>query len=307
MCSAACERACSSKSYLENCADLQPGAGAAGDSRDGGIRHRQVHRHVARQKDQDVISTDLSHAYSGKPKFDGNNRGFFDQACCVCPATRSSKVNQQYIRIGRPRRQVPHRTTDSSLQGSYRNMNKLAEKLASAMTADEVEQLLDDHYLGEAQTLTTEAEFNLLKLGEMRGRLTDEQRARFDEIVGEYRRQKRLGGGDADPVTRITATLDSVRDSLEAIRAALGNGAGSEVGAELRAIAQSLSRDVSVTVENQPPPGVRDILAQQVALVEKTLVPVVNAATKNLHDGQMFAQQLMQIFEALQSLEHKLE
>ena len=55
------------------------------------------------------------------------------------------------------------------LQGSYRNMNKLAERIVPVMNDDELEAVIDDHYLGEAQTLTTGAEANLLKLAELRG------------------------------------------------------------------------------------------------------------------------------------------
>ncbi|MGF2075870.1 hypothetical protein, partial [Enterococcus casseliflavus] len=65
------------------------------------------------------------------------------------------------------------------LQGSYRNMNKVTEKLAPAMTEQEVERVLDDHYASESQTLTTGAEQNLLKLAELRKRLTPTQIARW--------------------------------------------------------------------------------------------------------------------------------
>ncbi|WP_340561431.1 DNA repair ATPase [Streptomyces sp. GSL17-111] len=68
------------------------------------------------------------------------------------------------------------------LQGSYRNTNKLAERLAPVMNTAELEALLDDHYQAEAQTLTSGAEANLLKLAEIRGRLTGEQRRRWEEV-----------------------------------------------------------------------------------------------------------------------------
>jgi hypothetical protein len=58
-------------------------------------------------------------------------------------------------------------------------MNKMAEKVVAAMTADELELLVDDHYRGEAQTLTTAAEQNLLKLAELRGRQSPAQAERW--------------------------------------------------------------------------------------------------------------------------------
>ncbi|WP_435884137.1 DNA repair ATPase [Streptomyces xiamenensis] len=72
------------------------------------------------------------------------------------------------------------------LQGSYRNTNKLAERIVPVMNQDELEALIDDHYLAEAQTLTTGAEANLLKLAELRGRLGPEQQARWERIKLAY-------------------------------------------------------------------------------------------------------------------------
>ena len=40
------------------------------------------------------------------------------------------------------------------LQGSYRNMAKLAEKVVAVMNDEELDQLILDHYLSESQTLT---------------------------------------------------------------------------------------------------------------------------------------------------------
>ena len=47
------------------------------------------------------------------------------------------------------------------LQGSYRNMNKMAEKISAVMTDKELLTLIDDHYLGEAQLLKLVAPFLL--------------------------------------------------------------------------------------------------------------------------------------------------
>ncbi|MFC0598375.1 DNA repair ATPase [Streptomyces palmae] len=68
------------------------------------------------------------------------------------------------------------------LQGSYRNTNRLAERILPMMNTAEVEALIDDHYLGEAQTLTRDAEANLLKLAELRGTLGPEQARRWHEV-----------------------------------------------------------------------------------------------------------------------------
>ncbi len=73
------------------------------------------------------------------------------------------------------------------LQGSYRNTGKIAARLVPVMNDAELVSLIDDHYRGEAQTLTTGAEANLLKLAELRGRLTPEQARRWAEVKEMWR------------------------------------------------------------------------------------------------------------------------
>lgn len=73
------------------------------------------------------------------------------------------------------------------LQGSYRNTNKMAARLVPVMNDTEPASLVDDHYRGEAQTLTTGAEANLLKLAELRGRLGPGQARRWAEVKEMWR------------------------------------------------------------------------------------------------------------------------
>ncbi|QLH25337.1 DNA repair ATPase [Streptomyces sp. Rer75] len=76
------------------------------------------------------------------------------------------------------------------LQGSYRDTNKLAARIVPAMNDAELEALIDDHYRAEAQTLTGDAEANLLKLAKLRGRLTAGQAARWNEVKQGYLRRR---------------------------------------------------------------------------------------------------------------------
>src|SRR6185369_17280461 len=107
------------------------------------------------------------------------------------------------------------------LQGSYRNMNKLAEKVVSAMNESELERLIDDHYASEAQTLTRGAEQNLLKLAELRGRMSEAQAKRWAEVKEAFVRVQRMGGKDDDPVARVTGSLSLLDDQLKGIREVL--------------------------------------------------------------------------------------
>ena len=103
------------------------------------------------------------------------------------------------------------------LQGSYRNMNKMTEKLSAVMNENELNQLIDDHYLGESQLLTQGAESNLLKLAEMRGELTEIEAARWAQIKADFLRNKAMGGEDGDVGARIVAQLVDLASGFNAI------------------------------------------------------------------------------------------
>ena len=103
------------------------------------------------------------------------------------------RVNQEYIHSAG--QEDAYRTEPAfRLQGSYRNMNRIAEKVVPLMTEEEVRELVSDHYRNESQTLTTGAEANLLKFFELEGTLTEEDSARWDEIKVSFRKKKLLGG-----------------------------------------------------------------------------------------------------------------
>ncbi len=103
------------------------------------------------------------------------------------------------------------------LQGSYRNMNKMTEKLSAVMNQEELNQLIDDHYLGESQLLTQGAESNLLKLSEMRGELTEVEAERWAQIKTDFLRNKAMGGEDGDVGARIVAQLVDLASGFNAI------------------------------------------------------------------------------------------
>lgn len=124
-------------------------------------------------------------------------------------------ANQQYIASAA--QDDKYRTEPPfKLQGSYRNMNKMAEKVVPVMTEEEVEQLIEDHYRGEAQTLTVGAEENLLKLGELRKTQTSEQLERWEQIKNDYVRHQNLGDGD-NPMASIANQISLLQQGLEQI------------------------------------------------------------------------------------------
>ncbi|MDT3486688.1 hypothetical protein [Stenotrophomonas maltophilia] len=94
-------------------------------------------------------------------------------------------------------------------------MNKLAEKISPVMNEDELQQLISDHYLGEAQLLTTGAEENLLKLAELRGVLDEVQSQRWAQIKRDFLRNKAMGADDSDVGGRVVAQLADIASALQ--------------------------------------------------------------------------------------------
>ncbi len=151
------------------------------------------------------------------------------------------RVNQQYIASAA--QADAYRTEPAfRLQGSYRNMNKLAEKVSPVMNAAELQQLLGDHYQGEAQLLTTGAEENLLKLGELRGTLDAAQAARWAQVKRDFARNKAMGAGDADVGTRVVAQLNDLVESVRGLDAAAASAAPAQAPAPWDALLAALDR-----------------------------------------------------------------
>ncbi|WP_107400536.1 DNA repair ATPase [Streptomyces africanus] len=121
-------------------------------------------------------------------------------------------VNAAYI-ASAARSDVTRTEPPFRLQGSYRTMNKIAQRIQPVMNDTELTALIDDHYTAEAQTLTTGAEANLLKLAELRDTLTTEQAARWSEVKAAYVRTQTPGGLEGD--------LGLLADRVAAVQSAL--------------------------------------------------------------------------------------
>ncbi|TVU91807.1 AAA family ATPase [Vreelandella titanicae] len=140
---------------------------------------------------REVPSTDFEHDYSAAEREEivAVLKNMFKAREVVL------RVNQQYIassaQADEYRTEPPFR-----LQGSYRNMNRLAEKMSPILSNDELEAIIDDHYVGEAQLLTQGAEENLLKLKELRGTLSEEEKQRWEAIKREFQRRQLTGGNE---------------------------------------------------------------------------------------------------------------
>src|SRR5690606_33394201 len=219
-------------SYIENCLTSNPVlAPLATRSMD------DVYRFIDKVEGRPFSANSLSHAYSAAAI--GEITAVLERLIAVREVVY--RVNQQYIasaaQADRYRTEPPFK-----LQGSYRNMNRLAEKVAPVMNQAELEQLIDDHYRGEAQLLTTGAEENLLKLAEIRGRLDAEQAARWEQIKRDFLRNKAMGGEDAGVGDRVVAQLVDLVEGVRGLDSGLRcvNGSDSVPWPALHATPQAL-------------------------------------------------------------------
>jgi len=322
-------------SYIEN-AVTSNGVLAPLATRDQG----DLYKIVEMAQGREVPTSDLSHDYSSVEI--SEIRAVIERMFKVQEVLL--RVNQEYIRSAsmddkfrvEPRFQ---------LQGSYRNMNKLTEKIVPAMNEKELQQLVADHYVGESQTLTTGAEANLLKFAEIRGKLEGESKARWEQIKKDFARVKLMGGSDDDPVARVTGQLVGLTEQLGGIQDAMRNNAAlvqrlsgiesavSQAAAHLadnkrdQSAQGTLDRDtllvkylqhveealhalsspkLEVMVHNQAPPGIEELLAQQVAIIERTLVPLVRVTNQTMGNPTIVDQHLMELLALMRRVDQAL-
>ena len=85
--------------------------------------------------------------------------------------------------------------------------------------------LILSHYEGESQTLTSDAEANLLRLKEIAGFLTEQQQRRWNQIKEIFVKNNKFGGlSDKDSSGQMLVQLNSFNEHLEAIaKAIIGN------------------------------------------------------------------------------------
>lgn len=198
-------------SYIENCLTSNPVLAplATRDMQD-------LYRFVDKAEGKPFSSNELSHDYSTAE---------INEITATLERLMQARdvvfrVNQQYIASAA--QDDRYRTEPAfRLQGSYRNMNKLAEKISAVMNQDELLQLIADHYQGESQLLTTGAEENLLKLAELRGNMTAEQAARWAQIKADFMRNKAMGGDDADVGNRVVVQLNDLVTGVRSLGSAL--------------------------------------------------------------------------------------
>ena len=269
---------------------------------------QDVYHLVAMAQGETVATTELGHQYSAAELneiISVLQKMFIIQELIL-------KVNQQYIssaaQADKYRTEPPFK-----LQGSYRNMNKMAEKVSAVMNNDELMQLIEDHYQGESQLLTNGTEENLLKLAELRGNMSEQQQGRWVQIKSDFSRNKAMGGEDADGSVKIANQILDLVQQLKNIKILVEDTADARLKrledrdnlnvsftkteqknqsenakallTALHKISESLGQqpDTLVEIVNQPSPMIVDTLDVLANAMEHSIKPLILSMEKKMN------------------------
>ncbi len=194
------------------------------------------------------------------------------------------------------------------LQGSYRNMNRIAERVVPVMNEKELEELVVANYVQDAQTLTRDSESNLLKFFELLGTLTTEQQQRWEQIKYAFSESVRMQGVDGeDTAAQVLRSLTGLRDGLESIRRTIAqavasnssqqnrevlaeglaqltsqlSGVGQELSSTVRAAANDIKQQ-GIEEAQRPQPDQRVIVQHS---VPRVMTDLVRSQFQLLYDG----------------------
>lgn len=252
------------------------------------------------------------------------------------------RVNRAYIRSAA--QADAYRTEPPfKLQGSYRNMNRIAERVASVMNDAELQSLIVSSYEQDSQTLTTDNEANVLKFKELMGILSVEEKERWDAIKYAFVESVRMSGLDSeDQAGQLMRQLASMRDGLESIRQvisraiATGDGGaedrmdaridsirhsltttGTQLSETLQATSKQLERiseqqaasppDQKILVQHKVPRVLADLVKGQFHLMQEWLRPILSESVDNGRDLERLQQQLEQMLSTYEQFEQSFQ
>jgi hypothetical protein len=267
-----------------------------------------VYKIIDMAKGANIASTDLKHQYSGAEL--NEMLAVLRKLFTVQELVLS--VNQNYISSAA--QDDKYRTEPAfKLQGSYRNMNKLCEKVSAVMNDDELMQMISDHYQGEAQLLTTGAEHNLLKLAQLRGNMTEEEQQRWDAIIEDFQRSQSMGGDGADAATKVASQLSYVTEHLESIHQAINTDTEllhpmHNISKQLQALQDTVEgKEVGIRVINKPSLVVEGAIQQLANIVETSLMPVVASMDKKIDLDLTIVRKVNELSGEIKTLRHSLK
>jgi hypothetical protein len=235
------------------------------------------------------------------------------------------KVNREYIRSAA--QSDDYRTEPPfKLQGSYRNMNRIAEKVVSVMNESELMQTIVSSFEQDAQTLSKDGESNLLKFKELLGSLTSEEAERWLAIKCTFVEKNRLKGlSDQDSSAQFLVSLLSLKDGLDSIHKSLdslGNTHRENLESS-RLKEQAVARESSKTseekrgadsmaeskiiVQHAVPRVIADLIRGQYQLLFDGLKPVIESLTQQSASNERLRSSMKDVLELYDKLLHAAE
>ncbi len=252
------------------------------------------------------------------------------------------KVNRAYIRSAA--QADAYRTEPPfKLQGSYRNMNRMAEKVVAVMNASELATVIHSNYEQDAQTLTTDNEANMLKFKELIGTLSAEEKERWDAIKYAFVESVRMAGiSGEDQVGQVLRQLASMRDGLESIRQVIARaialqgdgsdtrmddrfgelrqsvvGASDRIAIVIESTAKQLETiskqqalavpDQKVLVQHSVPRVMLDLIRGQFHLMQQWLGPLLEGSNLQGRELQQLRERLDEMLTSYAALQDQLE
>jgi hypothetical protein len=183
-------------------------------------------------------------------------------------------MNREYIRSAS--QSDDYRTEPPfKLQGSYRNMNRIAENVVPVMNEEELRTLILSSYQQDAQTLSRDGESNMLKFKELVGILTAEEQRRWNSIKSTFAHKTKLKGlSGEDSTAQVLASVMSLKDGLDAIQSAL------KAAVDQRTVEANKPRvDPRVVVQHAVPRVMTELIRSQFQLLYDGLRPLLENAS----------------------------
>ncbi|MBM3967385.1 MAG: AAA family ATPase, partial [Planctomycetes bacterium] len=186
------------------------------------------------------------------------------------------------------------------LQGSYRNMNRIAEKVVPVMNDEELQRLILTCYQQDAQTLSRDGESNLLKMRDLLGILSQEEDARWKGIKKTFVEKNRMRGLSGDDTTsQFLTSFLGIQDGLDSIRGALESATAGQ-----RSAAAVPSVESKVIVQHAVPRVMTELIRSQFQLIYDGLRPILEGVNQqSVNSGRLneAIRDLMTRYQALES------
>jgi len=103
-------------------------------------------------------------------------------------------------------------------------MNKISAKIVPIMNDDELDRVILSHYESESQTLTSNAESNLLKFKILNGYQSEEELKRWNSIVDQFKKNNKYSGVGGDHMRKILLEMDEFNLGLKSLKEVIKNG-----------------------------------------------------------------------------------